>query len=311
MALVLVLAAACKDDAPRAPAIDPELAAKAAQAEQDLLARRDALVASRRKLADDSAALRVKIDEARAAGGDTAALEAELAALSTQQDANQDEIVRLLEQQSAAQKAELAALRAAPAGGGAASAELAQVMAKLAQRDEQLRGLTEQIAKLTDSLATLRVDVGKQVAACGQPAAMPTTIIQTVDAKGSKYSKREVEPLLARARSNMSKKGVLASDLPGPAQGLEREATSAMGEADFGKAYFAASQLVATVDAIKIDRAFISGKMGRLSARMKGRKLDEAKQAQVEGLFRDATARYGDGDFAGANRALNQIAAAI
>ena len=59
-------------------------------------------------------------------------------------------------------------------------------------------------------------------------AAPPTTIIQTVDAKGSQYTKKDVEPLLSKARSEMAKKGLLRSDLPPAAQGLEKEATDAM-----------------------------------------------------------------------------------
>jgi len=44
---------------------------------------------------------------------------------------------------------------------------------------------------------------------------------------------------------------------------------------------------------------------------MKGVKLEDSKQKQVDDLFADATARYGDGDFTGANRKLNQIYAMI
>src|SRR5262249_3438982 len=141
---------------------------------------------------------------------------------------------------------------------------------------------------------------------CGT-AAPPTTIIQQVDAKGSKYTRHDVEPLLKRARDDMGRKGVLVADLPPNAQGLEREATKAMGEGDYGAAFFAARQLAATMDSLKIDRAFIAAKIGRLSAHMKGTTLDGAKQKQVDDLFADATAKYGDGDFAGANRKLNQI----
>ncbi|MEZ4369049.1 MAG: hypothetical protein R2939_22620 [Kofleriaceae bacterium] len=184
-------------------------------------------------------------------------------------------------------------------------------MGKLAQRDDQVGRISEQMVAMSKELSSMRAELARQAASCGQPAAVPTTIIQTVDAKGSKYGRRDVEPMLTRARTNMSKKGLLAADLPGPAQGLEKEATAAMADADFGKAYFAASQLLATVDSIKIDRAFIGAKIGRLSARMKGRTLEAGAQAQVDGLFREATEKYGDGDFGGANKRLNQIASLI
>src|SRR5262249_62356270 len=41
---------------------------------------------------------------------------------------------------------------------------------------------------------------------------------------------------------SMNKKGILVSDLPGPAQALEAEASKALGENDLGKAYFAAAR---------------------------------------------------------------------
>jgi hypothetical protein len=62
---------------------------------------------------------------------------------------------------------------------------------------------------------------------------------------------------------------------------------------------------------MKIDRGFISGKINRLSKRMSGRTLDAKVQKEVDDLFRDATAKYGDGDYSGANKKLNQIYRAI
>ena len=58
---------------------------------------------------------------------------------------------------------------------------------------------------------------------------------------GSRYTKRDVEPLLKQARSRMQSKGILLADLPAPTQGLEKEATSAMADAEYGKAFLAAS----------------------------------------------------------------------
>ncbi len=88
--------------------------------------------------------------------------------------------------------------------------------------------------------------------------------------------------MVARARAMMAKKGILLGDLPGPAQGLEGESTRAMAEGDWGKAYFAASQLVATVEGIKIDRAFIQAKTGRLSTQVKASKVDDSTRMSSE-----------------------------
>src|SRR5262249_34199747 len=118
---------------------------------------------------------------------------------------------------------------------------------------------------------------------------------------GARYSRRDVEPLLTAARRKMSDKGLLESDLPSPARGLEREATAAMSSGDFGRARFAADQLNATIDSLKVDRTFIVGKINRLNGAMKSTRLAGDARKEVDDLFRDATADYGDGKFASAN----------
>ena len=54
---------------------------------------------------------------------------------------------------------------------------------------------------------------------------------------------------MARARREMNKKGLVGSDLPAPVRDLESEATKAMAKADYGKAHFAANQLLANIRA--------------------------------------------------------------
>ena len=105
----------------------------------------------------------------------------------------------------------------------------------------------------------------------------------------------------------MSRKGIWVADLPAPAQGLEGESTRAMAEGDRGKAYFAAAQLVAMVDAVKIDRAFIQAKTARLSSQVKASKPDDATNQQLTGVMQ----KYNDGTFAAANVRLNQLAAML
>jgi len=135
----------------------------------------------------------------------------------------------------------------------------------------------------------------------------PTTIIQTVDAKGSKYDKKDVEPTLKKARAVMSDRGILPSDLPGNVRELEKEATAAMADADYGRAYLAANQLFKTVSVLPIDRGFIQAKSARISGVAKGKKLDGGAQKQVDDLFADATSKFVDGDYKGANKKLNAI----
>ena len=144
-------------------------------------------------------------------------------------------------------------------------------------------------------------------------AGTTTTIIREVEppTPGKRYNKRDVEPVLARARRHMAEKGLLSSDLPAQARALEKEATESMAEGDFGKAKFAADQFLAVVDGVRIDKGFIAGKISRLNAAVKGKTLAAGVGGQVDGLFREATADYGDGKFSGANGKLNRIYALI
>src|SRR5947208_2386691 len=72
--------------------------------------------------------------------------------------------------------------------------------------------------------------------------------------KGGNYTKKDVADVIGRAHAAMAKKGILTGDLPGPAQSLEAEASKALNENDFSKAYFAAMQLSGQVEAIQINR---------------------------------------------------------
>src|SRR5262245_19310250 len=298
----------CKDkdkDEAAAAAAAPDPAAQKEQ--QDLLARRDALLKSRAQLKDEQAKIEEQRKTVAQQGGDTSELDKKAAELKTQDDklaGEQDQLVDAI-------ASKLAEADAARTAGNDKAAQVAAREAGIAAREKTFASRESGIAAREAALAEReRALAVREKETCGQAAA-PTTIIQQVDAKGSKYTKKDVEPLLKRARDDMSRKGVLAADLPATAQGLEREATKAMGEGDFGAAFFAARQLQNTVDTLKIDRAFISAKIGRLSARMKGTTLDAGKQKQVDDLFGDATAKYGDGDFGGANRKLNQIYAIV
>jgi hypothetical protein len=109
----------------------------------------------------------------------------------------------------------------------------------------------------------------------------------------------------------MTKQSLLPSDLPGPAQGLESEASKAMNDNDMSKAYFAAAQLAAMVDSVVVNRPFIQTKIARLQAQIKSSKVDEPSQQQLAQGLVDVMQKYNDGDFGAANRRLNQLAAVL
>jgi chromosome segregation ATPase len=299
-ALSLALAAGCKDNA--VAKSDPS----AVKAEQDLLARRDALLKSREKLDEERTKLQVKIDETRAAGGDTAELEGQLAKLSTENEAQQDQLLALLDDY----KRELEALRSAGGGGGGgggdSSAQIAALTRELKSRDSQLADMEKKLVALAGTLTEIKGDIARNAENCQNGGGV--IIASPKLEKGAKYSKRDVEPLLTKARAAMSKKGILASDLPGGVAALEREATSAMADGDYGKAFLAASTLKDTIEGIRIDKAFVSAKIGRLNRQVKAQKLDDAKSKQVLEWFNEVGAEYNDGDFKSANKRLNQIA---
>jgi myosin heavy subunit len=269
----------------------------AAKAQADLLRRRDALLANRERLEGERDKLVEQIKQAEASGGDTKALAKQ-----------RDEITAQIEGQSAelGQMSDKISTLSSKLDSAAAIAlredRMAQRETKVAQRETQLGERERTLAQREAQLAQ------REKETC---SAAPMIIQQAAPRADGKYGKADVQPLLARARATMSKKGALLSDLPGPAQGLEGESTKAMADGDWGKAYFAASQLVATVDAIKVDRAFIQAKTNRLSAQVKSTKVDDATTAQLAGVLSDVMQKYNDGNFAAANARLNQLAALL
>lgn len=313
--LALALAATptltgCKDadkageaEAASAAATTDDSSAKAAE---DLLARRDALMSSREKIRAQMAELEQERARIVESGGDPSEVDRKAAELRTESEKIASQETALTDQMEAFLQQARSLAR-----GGDVQERVAARESAMASREKAVASREDRIAEREARLAEReRALAVRERDTCGVAAA-PTTIIQTVDPKGAKYSKRDVEPLLKKARDQMSRKGILASDLPPQAQGLEREATKAMADGDYGPARFAAQQLLATVDAQRIDRAFISAKIARLSKAMSGRKLEDKQQKEVDELFRDATAKYGDGDYSGANKKLNAIWRAV
>jgi myosin heavy subunit len=300
------LAAGCKgkDKGGTAAAPGPSAAAKKEQA--DLLARRDALLKSRQQIRDEQAKVEAQRQAIKQQGGDTSELDKKAQELASQDDKLAADEGQLLD----AFERKLTELEAVRAGGNDKAVQVAAREAGMASREKGVASREDRVAQREAQLAARERQLAvREHETCSQAPA--PTIIQAAEPKGSKYRKRDVEPLLKRARSAMAHKGILADDLPAPAQGLEREATKAMADADYGAAYFAARQLSSTVASLRVDRAFIAAKINRLSARMKGHALDAGKQKRVDQLFSEATGKYGDGNFGSANHKLNQIYALV
>jgi len=259
-------------------------------------------------LQEKRAKLATERKEVQAQGGDTSEIDSRDKAL-VEEERSLVEQERQLNRETQEIFSRQREILAALSGGGAGNvagreAGIASREKDVARREKDLAAREAALSKREQTMA----DRWKESCAA---APSVQTIVKTVDAKGSTYTKKDVEPLLKKARKEMSKKGLLPSDLPDQAQGLEKEATSAMKEGDFGRAHFAASQLVGTVKAIKIDKAFIAAKIQRLNQRMKAKKPGASTQKKIEQLFREATSLYGDAKFSQANKKLNAIFVAL
>jgi hypothetical protein len=299
--VVVAICSACKENG-KAKA-DPNAAKAAAQAEEDLLARRDALLSSRQQLDDEKAKLEAQLVEAKKAGTDTSEIETKLAEVTTQQTANQGELLDFYRRQNEQYKIELDALRSSTAG--SKSTDTAQLLAQLQKRDAQLAEMEKKLGALAGQLTDIRADIQKQSESCSGGGG--STIIAATLPKGSRYSKSDVMDVLKKARKERDKRGIQLADLQGGIAGLEKEATSSMEDGDMGKAYLAATTLLQAIEGTKIDKGFVTEKMKRVNRAVKAVKLDDSKNREVSELLKEIGDRYNDGDFPGANKRLNEV----
>ncbi len=267
--------------------------------DEALLSRRDSLLASRLELRSKQAELAERREAIRVKGGDTSEIDRESEQLTARESALATEEKSLLDRLLSERQTMISAIASTRSGGGTPGREAA-----VAAREKDLARREQKLADRETQLAAREVGLAQK---WKDSCAVPTTIVQTIDAKGTRYTRRDVEPLLSRARDEMNKKGLLRSDLPEPVRELEGEATRAMSRGDYGQARFAATQLLGNVRVMKVDKAFIADKIRRLNVSLKDQRLT----APVEKLFRDATQNVADGNFVGANRKLNRIQSAI
>lgn len=290
----LGLAGGCKDKR-TADAVDPATLS----AQQALIEKREELLARRRKLQEERSLLQEEMRKVSASGGDTSELERKLQSTNSLIEQQNDQLADEFQ----ALSAKLDTLASAAAGQRDSAtikdAELRSRERTVTQREDRVN--QRELALLDRERQLLQ----RERETCG-PA---STVVVQAPPRGGQYTRKEIDPLLARARANMGKRGLLPADLPAHAQGLEREATRALADSDYGKAYLAASQLVATIDAVKLDRAFVKAKIDRLQRLVAGRRgeisreLNDRLGAGIAAVMKD----WGDGDFTQANAKLNQL----
>ena len=295
-AVVLIGAAGgCKNknDADAAP--DPTLEKQ----QQDLISRRDSLMNERQKLAQEHDKTAEQLQQAKTRGENTEELAKRLDDIDEKlKKANQDTDKFL-------QEVPIAPPRPAGGGDGAApdhSAEVTRQLAELARLEDAARQREREASPALAKAARAAADRWKDSCNLGGGS----VIVQQVQApKGSNYTKSDIQPLLQKARATMAKKGIRQDDL-GAAANLEGESTKAMADGDWGKAYLAAAQLSATVDQVKIDKAFIQNKFARISQYVAAHK-DVQGKPEVSQALSDITQKYGDGDYAGTNKRINDL----
>lgn len=277
-----------------APAADPA----ALRAQQALIEKREELLAKRRKLQEERSQLQEEMRKVTETGGDTSELQRKLQSTNSLIEQQNDQLADEFQALSAkldtiavaSDKRDAVAVREADMG--SRERVMAQREDRVAQRE---RDLAERERRLFE----------RERETC---APAPTVVVQAAP-KGASYTRKEIDPLLARARAAMGKRGLRVTDLPAHAQGLEREATKAMADGDYGKAYLAASQLAATIDAIKIDRAFVKAKIDRLQrlvANKSGQVSADLNNRLGAGIA-EVMQKWGDGDFGQANARLQQL----
>jgi len=281
--------------------------------ENDLITQRGALQRERKKIAD----ARAEIVERRSqlghdSAGQAALDEAEKKLLAQETDLSSQEsqvngkLDELLKMRGELVKRATQVVATAP--GADPLERAARREQSVASREKEVAERERDVAAREATLAAREATLAKREKDTCGAAAMPAKIDLP---KGLHYTARDVEPTYKKALKLMQDKGLLSSDLPPGTGKLVEDTREAMKKADYVRAKYDADQLLATVEEIKIDRSFISAKMARLSAAMRGKKLDGGDKRTVEDLFQEATANYGDGKFPQANAKINRLFALL
>jgi hypothetical protein len=287
LALLCLVSGGCKSKQDGDAAPDPA----AIKAQQELVAKRDALLKKRQELQSQADNLDQQIKDAQAAGSDATELVKQKTEIDKQIETQQTDFSEL--------STKLDQIKVS----GDKAAQIASREAEISSRERTIADREAQLAAREKVFAQREAESAqrwKDSCTIGAPAA-PVVITKP----DGKYTKKDVSDLVARARSAMSKKGLLAADL-GSNSNLESEASKALNENDVTTAYFAASHLLSAVDQVTINRAFIQAKYNRLSTQVKSAKLDDNKQ--LADILGDVMQKYNDGNFVAANARLNQLA---
>jgi hypothetical protein len=285
-------AAACNNKGDASPSPDPA----AIKAQQDLVARRDAIMPQRQALQSERDKIDAEIEKEKAGGRDTTELEKKKAAIDTQIESQSSDLTSLTT------KIDQVVARGDQAAG------MASREASMGSREKSMASREEKLAERERLLAQRERDLAQREKETCSGGGTPM-IIQAPS--GGKYDKSDVQPLLNKAKGLMTRKGILTADLPSGAQNLESDATKAMNDRDWSKAYIYAAQLYNIVEGIKVDRAFIQAKMTRINKQLGATRVDDATNTKLAQILQDVAQKFGDGNYAAANSKLNSVASEL
>ena len=277
----------CKDKGNADASTDPA----ALKAQQDLMQRRDALMAERKKLESQKEAIETQIDEVKKTGGDATKLESlekQRADIDTQLQKKDSETSSLASELSRAQ---------------ALTGSLSGREAELAAREQRL---AQRVAIVERSIKELAAAADKFKESCSAGTSAPMIVQVPAPSKGNNYSRGEVDSVYARAKRTMREKGLIPGDQWAGAA-LESETQQALSKSDWGTAFVTASQLANFASQFKVDRGFVQTKINRLNGIVKSTKRDEAVQKQLTDGLSDVMGKFGDGNHNAANAKLNQL----
>lgn len=321
----LVALGGCKADKKKRAALDAPIKELKKDSEKlradtdELLRRRGTLqrgraelLAARRKLETKRAHL-AKDDIAgqAALAKEEAALKAKEAALKTQEQKINDRLLSALRRQEQFYSRATAALEARSGGAGDSTAAVRQREHAVALREKAVAQRERALGKRERAV---NEEYRKVVEYKAKKCAVATPIVTTIAAPsmpssigGRSYGKADAKAAFAKAMATMGGKGIRISDLPSGFAKLIRDIRKFIRGKKYARAKFASDQLRATLRSIKINRAFVGAKMGRLAARIRRKHLSAKKKQVVSALFVKVTTAYNDGRFRTANSRINQI----
>ncbi len=290
-----------------------------ATSQEELLKKRGALIRLRREIREKRLALERKKRELAAkdpnAAKDIEAQEASLREkekqIMAQEQAVLKQLDRLFNQRAALLQKAKTVLQAASAADSVP--KVAQRERAIASREKEVARREAELAKREAALAKREADLArreKELAKGCAGFAAPSIVIPRISVPtptGRRYTKADVQATYGKALHILSSKGILSRDLPGPVAKLKRQVRKYLASKEYARAKYAADQLLAFAKAMKVDRAFVISKIGRLNQRIQKKKLSPSVERKVNRLFTEAVAAYSDGRFQRANAKLNRI----